>query len=149
MPQVRQSGSQSAKINVQEEGIALSMKPSVDKPPAIDLAWSEYEDISLAAAMAGIKYPVLLDPRIRTLVEREIDPIEFTRAHRQEPLGIFALIGLRFLLDRFPSMTRFRYSIGPPPEEAKVPVIVTFHHEQERGYFVALTLDLYGTELNA
>ncbi len=149
MPRMCQSGTKSAKINFQEEGIALSMKPSVDKPPAIDLAWSEYEDISLSAAMAGIKYPVLLDPRIRTLVEREIDPIEFTRAHRQEPLGIFALIGLRFLLDRFPSMTRFRYSIGPPPEEAKVPVIVTFHHEQVRGYFVALTLDVYGTELNA
>ena len=127
----------------------MNTKPSVSQPPAIDLAWSEYEDISLAAAMAGIRYPVLLDPRIRMLVEREIDPIEFARAHRQEPLGIFALIGLRFLLDRFPSMTRFRYSIGPPPEEAKVPVIVTFHREQERGYFVAMTLDLYGTDLNA
>jgi hypothetical protein len=139
--------SKSAKVKV--KGNALNKNPSVDQPPAIDLAWSEYEDISLAAAMAGIKYPVLLDPRIRTLVEREIDPIEFARANHQEPLGVFALIGLRFLLDRFPSMTRFRYSIGPPCEEAKVPVIVTFHHEQERGYFVALTLDVYGTELNA
>lgn len=127
----------------------MNIKPDVSQPPAIDLAWSEYEDISLAAAMAGVKYPVLLDPRIRTLVEREIDPIEFERAHRQEPLGIFALIGLRFLLDRFPSMTRFRYSIGPPSEERKVPVVVTFHHEQARGYFVAMTLDLYGTELSA
>jgi hypothetical protein len=125
------------------------MKPNIDKPPAIDLAWSEYEDISLSAAMAGVKYSVLVDPRIRTLVEREIDPIEFTRAHRQDTLSAFALIGLRFLLDRFPSMTRFRYSIGPPPEEAKVPVVVTFHREQERGYFLAITLDLYGTDLNA
>lgn len=127
----------------------MNIKPDVSQPPAIDLAWSEYEDISLSAALAGIKYPVMLDPRIRTLVEREIDPIEFTRAHRQEPLRIFALIGLRFLLDRFPSMTRFRYSIGPPPEEAKVPVIATFHHDDQRGYFVALTLDIYGTDLNA
>ncbi|WP_152097304.1 hypothetical protein [Lacipirellula parvula] len=127
----------------------MNPKPNVDQPPAIDLAWSEYENISISAAMAGIKYPVLLDPRIRTLVEREIDPVEFERAHRQEPLGIFVLIGLRFLLDRFPSMTRFRYSIGPPPEEAKVPVIATFHHDEQRGYFLALTLDVYGTELNA
>lgn len=127
----------------------MSTQPNVNDPPAIDLAWSEYEDISLSATMAGIKYPVLLDPRIRTLVEREIDPIEFTRANRQEPLGIFALIGLRFLLDRFPSMTRFRYSIGPPEEERKVPVFVSFHHAEVRGYFVALTLDLYGSDLNA
>ena len=127
----------------------MKTNPGVNDPPAIDLAWSEYEDISIAAAMAGVKYPVLLDPRVRTLVEREIDPIEFTRANRQEPLAIFALIGLRFLLDRFPSMTRFRYSIGPPPEEAKVPIFVSFHHAEERGYFVALTLDLYGSDLNA
>lgn len=127
----------------------MKTNPGVNDPPAIDLAWSEYEDISIAAAIAGVKYPVLLDPRVRTLVEREIDPIEFTRANRQEPLAIFALIGLRFLLDRFPSMTRFRYSIGPPPEEAKVPVFVSFHHAEERGYFVALTLDLYGSDLNA
>lgn len=140
-------GSQSAKVKV--KGNELNNKPGVDQPPAIDLAWSEYEDISLAAAMAGIKYPVLLDPRVRTLVEREIDPIEFERAHRQEPLGIFALIGLRFLLDRFPSMTRFRYSVGPPSEERKVPVVITFHHTEDRGYFVALTLDVYGTDLNA
>ncbi|WP_428308017.1 hypothetical protein [Lacipirellula sp.] len=144
-----QNGPKSEKIKVQLEGNDLNPKPKVDQPPAIDLAWSEYEDISISAAMAGIKYPVLLDPRIRTLVEREIDPVEFERAHRQEPLGIFALIGLRFLLDRFPSMTRFRYSIGPPPEEAKVPVIATFHHDEQRGYFLALTLDVYGTELNA
>lgn len=141
--------SQAASFEDREERNVLNSKRNVSQPPAIDLDWSEYEDISLAAAMAGIKYPVLLDPRIRTLVEREIDPIEFTRANRQEPLGIFALIGLRFLLDRFPSMTRFRYSIGPPSEERKVPVVITFHHEQERGYFVALTLDLYGTDLNA
>ena len=140
-------GSQSAKIKV--EGNALNKNPSVDQPPAIDLAWSEYEDISVAAAMAGIKYPVMLDPRIRMLVERELDPIEFARANHREPLSVFALIGLRFLLDRFPSMTRFRYSIGPPSEERKVPVVITFHHTEDRGYFVALTLDVYGTDLNA
>lgn len=127
----------------------MSTNPNVDHPPAIDLAWSEYEDISLAAAMAGIKYPVLIDPRIRMLLEREIDPIEFARANHREPLSVFALIGLRFLLDRFPSMTRFRYSIGPPCEERKICVVVTFHCTEDRGYFVALTIDLYGTELNA
>ncbi len=127
----------------------MSTNPNVDQPPAIDLAWSEYEDISLAAAMSGIKYPVLIDPRIRMLLEREIDPIEFARANHREPLSVFALIGLRFLLDRFPSMTRFRYSVGPPSEDRKVPVVITFHHKQDRGYFVALTLDVYGTELNA
>ena len=127
----------------------MNTKPSVSQPPAIDLAWSEYEDLSMAAAMAGIKYPVLIDPRIRMLVEREIDPIEFARANHREPLSVFALIGLRFLLDRFPSMTRFRYSVGPPSEEGKVPVVITFHHDEERGYFVALTLDVYDTELGA
>ena len=127
----------------------MNIKPNVSQPPAIDLAWSEYEDISLAAALAGIKYPVLIDPRIRMLVEREIDPIEFARANHREPLSVFALIGLRFLLDRFPSMTRFRYSIGSPSEEGKVPVVITFHHDEERGYFVALTLDVYGTDLSA
>lgn len=104
----------------------MNLKPDVSQPPAIDLAWSEYEDISPSGAMAGIKYPVLLDPRIRTLVEREIDPIEFTRAHRQEPLGIFALTGLRFLLDRFPSMTRSRWrgvvTKHPPTERPPITV---------------------------
>ena len=128
---------------------ALNPHCSVNQPPALDLDWSEYEDISVTAAATGIQYPVLLDPRIRLLLEQEVDPVEFARHQRQEPLAIFALIGLRFMLDRFPSMTRFRYSIGPGEATSKIPVIATFHYTDERDYFVALTLDIYGTQLNA
>lgn len=117
-------------------------------PPAIDLNWDDYEDLSLAAQMESIDYPVLVDPRIRTLLERMPMEYRLLRYSRHEMLATYALIGLRFLLDRFPNETRFRYSIGPGPEESKLPVIVTFHRDAERGYFLAITLDVYGTELS-
>jgi hypothetical protein len=48
-------------------------------------------------------------------------------------------------------MTRFRFSAGPGSElgVAKVPVLATFHHDDQRGYFVALSLDLHKVSLNA
>lgn len=127
----------------------MALNEPAHRPIAPDLSWDDYEDMSPTASLSGIRYPLLVDPRIRTLLERLVDSTEFERANRQEPLAIYALISLRFLLDRFPSMTRFRYSVGPGPDESKVPVIATFHHDDQRGYFVALTLDIYGTDLNA
>ena len=66
-------------------------------------------------------------------------------------VGLYVLIALRFLMDRFPSMTRFRYSAGAGREAGseKVPVLASFHHDQQRGYFVALSLDIHGISLNA
>lgn len=132
-----------------EERNQVSANDGSCLPPAIDLCWEDYEDLSLAARMESIDYPVLVDPRICTLLERMPSDYQLLRYSRHEKLATYALVGLRFLLDRFPNETRFRYSIGPGPEESKLPVIVSFHRETERGYFWAITLDFYGTELNA
>lgn len=115
------------------------------------MTWEEYEDLSHAAQGTGIRYPVVVDPRIRLLLEKLVDPVEFERANRQEPLVVYALIGLRFLLDRFPAQTRFRYSVGPAinGEASKIPTIATFHSCTEGEYFLALSLDIFGMELNA
>ena len=95
-------------------------------------------------------YPVRLDHRIRSLLERDIDPIEFQEHNGSEPLTIYVLIALRFLLDRFPTMTRFRFAAGAGRQAGaeKVPVLATFHHDPEVGYFVALSLDLHRVSLN-
>jgi hypothetical protein len=121
------------------------------QPPIPDVDWSDFEDVTPLAERTGIKYRVLLDVRIRSLLERSLDAFEFQRVNGQEPLSIYVLIALRFLLDRFPSMTRFRFSAGPGSELGveKVPVLATFHHSRERGYFVALSLDLHKVSLNA
>jgi hypothetical protein len=126
-------------------------RPSPCQPPVPDLTWDEYEDLSKVASDTGIRYPVVSDPRIRLLLEKLIDPVKFERMNRREPMAVYALIGLRFLLDRFPAQTRFRYSVGPAinGEASKVPVVATFHRGAEGEYFVALSLDIFGLELNA
>ena len=80
--------------------------------PCPDATWAGYEDVSPLAQRTGIPYTVLLDSRVRSLLERDVDPIEFERCNHQEPLTIYVLVALRFLLTRFPSMTRFRFSCG-------------------------------------
>jgi hypothetical protein len=124
---------------------------SASQPPIPDVNWADFEDVTPLAQRTGIKYPVLLDNRIRSLLERDIDPVEFERNNHQEPLAIYVLIALRFLLDRFPTMTRFRFAAGAGREAGseKIPVLATFHHDQQRGYFVALSLDVHGVSLNA
>jgi len=124
---------------------------SASKPPIPDVNWADFEDVTPLAQRTGIKYPVLLDSRIRSLLERDVDPFEFERNNHQEPLTIYVLIALRFLLDRFPSMTRFRFAAGAgrEAESEKIPVLASFHHDRERGYFVALSLDVHGVKLNA
>ncbi len=88
------------------------------------------------AARIGIKYAVLLDGRIRSLLERDIDPVQFEKDNHNQLLAIYVLIALRFLLERFPAMTRFRYSAGAGREVGaeKVPVIATFHQDEQRGW---------------
>ncbi len=129
----------------------MTARPDLSRPPVPDVSWEDYEDISEIAKRTGIKYPVLLDHRIRSLLERDIDPVQFEVDNNNQPLAIYVLIALRFLLDRFPSMTRFRYSAGAGREVGaeKVPVLASFHEDEQRGYFVALSLDVHGTSLNA
>ena len=119
-------------------------------PPAPDLCWDDYEDVTVHAKRCGIKYPVLLDVRAKSLLERDLDVVAFEETHKQPPVAIYILLALRFLLDRFPSMTRFRYSVGPGRVVGceKVPVVITFHEDQERGYFLAVTLDINDIKLD-
>jgi hypothetical protein len=126
-------------------------RPALSQPPIPDVNWDDYEDVSPIAERTGIKYPVLLDHRIRSLLERDIDPVQFEKDNHNQPLAIYVLIALRFLLDRFPAMTRFRYSAGAGREVGaeKVPVIATFLRDEQRGYFIALSLDLHDVSSNA
>ena len=126
-------------------------KQSTTQPASPDLRWSDFEDVTPIARRTGITYRVLLDCRIRSLLERDVDPVEFEKHNRQEPLAVYILIALRFLLDRFPAMTRFRFSAGAGSEAGseKIPVLASFHYDDERGYFVALSLDLHEVSLNA
>ncbi len=129
----------------------MTNKPPTPRPIAPDMSVADYEDVTPAAKRTGIKYPVMLDHRIRSLLETDIDPVQFERDNHNQPLAIYVLIALRFLLDRFPSMTRFRYSAGAGREAGaeKIPVIATFHQDGQRGYFIALSLDLHGVSLDA
>ncbi|MBA3482470.1 MAG: hypothetical protein H0T51_11700 [Pirellulales bacterium] len=128
----------------------VTARPPLSRPPIPDVSWDEYEDVSEIAERTGIKYRVLLDHRVRSLLEQDIDPVQFEKDNHNQPLAIYVLIALRFLLDRFPSMTRFRYSAGAGREVGaeKVPVLATFHQNDQHGYFVALSLDVHGTSLN-
>lgn len=126
----------------------MTDKPASPKLIAPDLFVSDFEDVTPAARRAGIKYSVLLDPRIRSLLDRDVDPVEFEKNNQQEPLVTFVLVALRFLLDRFPTMTRFRYSVGSGADDSpRIPVLASFHQNDD-GYFVALSLDIYGAGLN-
>lgn len=127
----------------------MTDKPASHKLNSPDLSFADYEDVSATARRTGIRYPVLLDPRIRSLLDRDVDPVEFERTTQHETLGLFVLVALRFLLDRFPSMTRFQYGAGSGADDSpRIPILASFHHDDDRGYFVTLTLGIYGAGLN-
>ncbi|WP_428307969.1 hypothetical protein [Lacipirellula sp.] len=90
-----------------------------------------YEDISRNAGLVGIEYAVLLDPRIRHVLEQTTYP-DAQRINR-------VLVPLAFLLGRFETMTQFRFGIGPA--EDRIPILATFHSNDSRGYFIALTYE--------
>jgi hypothetical protein len=148
---MHQDNSPAASSQSHQENSQVTRRPALSEPPIPDVNWDDYEDVTPLAERTGIKYPVMLDHRIRSLLERDIDPVQFERDNHNQPLTIYVLIALRFLLDRFPSMTRFRYAAGAGREAGseKIPVIATFHHDEQRGYFVALSLDIHRISLDA
>ncbi|BBO34447.1 hypothetical protein [Lacipirellula parvula] len=90
-----------------------------------------YEDVSRNALLVGIEYAVLLDPRIRHVLEQTTYP-DAQQINR-------VLVPLAFLLGRFETMTQFRFGIGPA--EDRIPILATFHSDDNCGYFLALTYE--------
>jgi hypothetical protein len=107
------------------------------------LPWTFYEDVTLTARRTGIVYAVLLDPRIRTILTSASE-IAGEESHSDDFVTSLVLVPLRFLLDRFPTLTSLRFSVGPGSalSDDRPSVLATFGHDDERGYFVALSLDL-------
>jgi hypothetical protein len=110
---------------------------------APELPWAYYEDLTQAARRTGISYSVLLDPRIRSILTSASD-IAGDKPRSDDFVTLLVLAPLRFLLDRFPTLMAFRFSVGPGPalSDDRPSVLATFGHDDERGYFVALSLDL-------
>jgi hypothetical protein len=79
-----------------------------------ELPWALYDDVTQAARRTGIKYGVLLDPRIRTILTSASD-IAGDEPRSDDFVTLLVLVPLRFLLDRFPTLTSFRFSVGPGP----------------------------------
>jgi hypothetical protein len=148
---MHQDDSPTASNQGRQEGGQVTRRPALSEPPIPDINWDDYEDVTPLAQRTGVRYPVMLDHRIRSLLERDIDAVQFEKDNNNQPLTIYVLIALRFLLDRFPSMTRFRYAAGAGREAGsqKIPVIASFHEDERRGYFVALSLDIHRISLDA
>jgi hypothetical protein len=107
-----------------------------------ELPWTYYEDVTQAAGRTGIAYSVLLDPRIRSIITASDVAGEESRS--EDFVTLLVLVPLRFLLDRFPTLTSFRFSVAPGPALSadRPSVLATFGRDDERGYFVALSLGL-------
>jgi hypothetical protein len=107
------------------------------------LPWAFYEDVTREARCTGIAYAVLLDPRIRTILTSASD-IAGEESRSDDYVTLLVLAPLRFLLDHFPTLTSFRFSVGPGPalSDDRPSVLATFGHDDERGYCVTLSLEL-------
>ena len=71
-----------------QENRPVTRRPALTEPPIPDVNWDDYEDVTPLAERTGIKYPVMLDHRIRSLLERDIDPVEFEENNHNSPLTI-------------------------------------------------------------
>jgi hypothetical protein len=110
-----------------------------------ELPWTFYEDVTQAARRTGIAYAVLLDPRIRTLLTSASD-IAGDEPRSDDFVTLLVLVPLRLLLNRFRTITQFRFAVGSGQalSDDRPSVLATFCRDDERGYFVALSLGLQG-----
>lgn len=110
----------------------------------------DFEDVSSTAKLLGITYPVFMDSRIYDLFEKEVERTELEEPSLEDPVATQVLYGLRFLLNRFTSMFRFRFSVGPGPREPDaptIPVLATIHQDDQGNCYVMVSLDILGDTL--
>ncbi len=118
--------------------------------PILSEPFFGYEDVTSTAKLLGIKYPVFMDSRIFDLFEKEVERSDVEEPSLQDPVATQVLYGLRFLLNRFISMVRFRFSVGPGPREPDaptIPVLATIHQDDQGNCFVMVSLDILGDSL--
>jgi hypothetical protein len=100
-----------------------------------------YEDISSWAMAAGIKYPVLLDMRVRQLLEGYLTSVGVEWGDRDCRLCL--LIPLKLLLVWFPTGMRFLFSIrlwNTDTLTDGIPVVVTFQKDDCYDYHLRIEL---------
>ncbi len=118
--------------------------------PILSEPFFGYEDVSSTAKLLGISYPVYMDSRIFDLFEKEVERTELEEPSMDDPLATQLLYRLRFLLNRFASMVRFRFSVGPGPREPdapNIPVLATIHQDDAGNCYVMVSLDILGDTL--
>lgn len=111
----------------------------------IDLSdTAPYVDVSSEAQRAGLEYPVLVDARIKKLLELEFHS-EGLRWDGPQPLSMYIVVPLAFLVSRFASMRCFRFAVKPPSEDGLlggIPVIATIAKDTNQGDHITVDLDL-------
>ncbi len=111
-----------------------------------------FEDVSSEAMRAGIKYPVLIDSQIKKLLETDFRGDGLKWSCPREPLSMYILAPLSFLMTRYPSLTQFLFSIRPKAKDGisrGIPVTATFEKDETRGYFVKVDLDVNASNCNS
>lgn len=97
------------------------------------------------AARFGIEYPVLIDSQIRELLEADFKGNSVPWSDEQEPLVMYILAPLKFLMSRYPDMLRFSFSIRPKGNDGftrGIPVLASFCQNEQHGYCVEVDLDV-------
>lgn len=113
--------------------------------PTLPESFFDYDDVSTVAQRIGIKYPVFLDSRIFDLFEKQVERSDVAEPSLEDPVATQVLYGLRFLLNNFPSMIRFRFSVGPgtrEPDDPQIPVLAIFQQDNDGNCYVVVSLDI-------
>ena len=106
---------------------------------------SLYEDVSPVSKRIGIDYSVLIDSRIRQLLEADFKGDGLPWLDAEEALVMYVLVPLRFLLSRYSTILKFAFSVHHKSADGNfsgIPVIATFLKNDQHGYFVEVVLDL-------
>lgn len=101
-------------------------------------------EVNDLASRCGIDYPVLIDSQIRDLLEADFKGTTTQWLDEREPLAMYVLAPLKFLMSRYPDVVRFSFSVRPKGDDGftrGIPVLVTFGKNDQQGYFVQVDLD--------
>jgi hypothetical protein len=101
-------------------------------------------EVNHLASRCGIDYPVLIDSQIRDLLEADFKGTSTQWLDEKEPLAMYILAPLKFLMSRYPDVIRFSFSVRPKGDDGftgGIPVLSTFSKNEQHGYFVQVDLD--------
>lgn len=104
-----------------------------------------YLEVTDLAARFGIEYPVLIDSQIRELLEADFQGTSIPWSEEQDPLVMYILAPLKFLMSRYPTMLKFNFSIRPKGEDGctkGIPVLARFCNDKQKGYYVEVDLNV-------